>query len=87
MVGLPILRPGGTTGIVPIKEDNHARCRLNAVIGPLPTVFEPLDAVDTACKFRNHTSVDVAALVGTPAHEAGAPFHTGTEPTSSMFLS
>ena len=76
MIGKTILRPGGAIRGIPIKEDNHARCRLDAVVGPLATVFEPLDAVHTTCEFWNDAVFDIAALVGTPAHKASTPFHT-----------
>lgn len=76
MVGLSVLGTGRTIRGIPIKEDNHARCRLDAVVGPLATVFEPLDAVHTTCEFWNDAVFDIAALVGTPAHKASTPFHT-----------
>ena len=76
MVGLSVLGAGRTIRGIPIKEDNHARCRLNAVISPLSTVFEPLDTVHAACEFGNDTVFDIAALVGAPAHKAGTSFHT-----------
>ena len=76
MVGLSILGTGGAIRGIPIKEDNHARCRLDAVVGPLATVFEPLDTVHAACEFGNDAVFDIAALVGASAHKAGAPFHT-----------
>ena len=51
MVGLSVLGTGGAIRRIPIEEDNHARCRLNAVVTPLTPIFEPLDAVHTACEF------------------------------------
>ena len=50
MVGLSVLGAGGAIGGIPIIEDNHARCRLNAVVSPLSTVFEPLDTIHAACE-------------------------------------
>ena len=76
MVGLSVLGARGTVRGIPIKENNHARCRLNAVVRPLSTIFEPLDTVYTACEFWNDAVFDIAALVGAPAHKAGTPFHT-----------
>ena len=48
MVGLSVLGTGGAIRGISIEEDNHARCRLNAVVAPLTAIFEPLDAVHTA---------------------------------------
>ena len=78
MIGLPVLR-AGVALIIPIEEDNHAGRGLHGVIRPLPTLPEPLDAVDTACELRNDTGVDIAALISTPADETGAPLHTAAE--------
>lgn len=78
MIGLPVLR-AGVALIIPIEEDNHAGRGLHGVIRPLPTLPEPLDTVDTACKLGNDTSVDIAAFVRTPADEAGAPLHAAAE--------
>ena len=75
MIGLPILRTGAAF-IVPIEENDLTGGRLKAAVLPLSTILEPLDTVDTACKFRDHAAVDIAALIRTPAHKAGAPFHT-----------
>ena len=62
MIGLPVLR-AGVALIIPIEEDNHAGRGLHGVIRPLPTLPEPLDAVDTACELRNDTGVDIAAFI------------------------
>ena len=78
MISLTVLRAGAAL-VVPIEEDNHAGRGLHRVIYPLPTLPEPLDAVDTARKLRNDTGIDIAAFVCTPADEAGAPLHTATE--------
>lgn len=78
MIGLTVLRAGAAL-VVPIEEDDHAGRGLHGVIRPLPTLPEPLDAVDTACELRNDTGVDIAAFVRTPADEAGAPLHAAAE--------
>lgn len=78
MIGLPVLR-AGVALIIPIEEDNHAGRGLHGVIRPLPTLPEPLDAVDTAYELRNDTGVDIAAFICTPADETGAPLHTAAE--------
>ena len=75
MVGLAVLR-AGRSFVVPIKENDHAGGRLARAVQPLLTIFEPLHAIDTTRKFRHNTAVDIAALVGAPRNEAGAPFHT-----------
>ena len=78
MIGLAILRAGAAL-IIPIEENDLTGRRFKAAVLPLVTVFEPLDTIDTACKFRDHAAVDIAALIRTPAHKAGAPFHTGVK--------
>ena len=78
MVGLTVLRAGAAL-VVPIEEDNHAGRGLHGVIRPLPTLPEPLDAVDTSGELGNDTGVDIAAFVRTPADEAGAPLHAAAE--------
>ena len=78
MIGLTILR-AGTAFIVPIEENDLTSGRFKAAVLPLPTVFEPLHPISAACEFRYHAAVDIAALIRTPAHKAGAPFHTGVK--------
>ena len=78
MISLTVLWAGAAL-VVPIEEDNHAGRGLHGVICPLPTLPEPLDAVDTACELGNDTGVDIAAFVRTPADEAGAPLHATAE--------
>ena len=78
VVGLSVLRTRRTF-IIPIKENNHSGDRLGRAIYPLSTVFEPLDAVHAACIFGYNPSVDIAALIGTPAYKTSAPFHTASE--------
>ena len=53
MVGLSVLGAGGAIWRIPVKEDNHARCRFYTVVGPLVTILEPLDAVHATCEFGN----------------------------------
>ena len=77
MVGLSVLGTGRTIRGIPIKEDNHTRCRFYAVVSPLSPILEPLDAVHAACEFGNNAVLDIAALVGAPANKAGAPLHAG----------
>lgn len=62
--------------IVPIEEDDHARCGFCGVVGPLASLLEPADTVGTAGEFGDHAGIDVTALVGTPADKAGTPFNT-----------
>ena len=78
MIGLTVLRARAAL-IIPVEEDDHAGRGLHRVICPLPTLPEPLDAVDATCEFGNDTGVDVAALVGAPGNKAGTPFHTAAE--------
>ena len=78
VVRLSVLRTRRTF-IIPIKENNHSGDRLGRAIYPLSTVFEPLDAVHAACIFGYNPSVDIAALIGTPAYKTSAPFHTASE--------
>ena len=78
MIGLTVLRARAAL-IIPVEEDDHAGRGLHRVICPLPTLPEPLDAVDTSGELGNDTGVDIAAFVRTPADEAGAPLHTAAE--------
>lgn len=78
MVGLTVLRARAAL-IIPVEEDDHAGRGLHRVICPLPTLPEPLDAVDTSGELGNDTGVDIAAFVCAPADEAGAPLHTAAE--------
>ena len=61
MVGLTVLRAGGTFA-VPIEKNDHAGCRLGRAVQPLLAVFEPLHATHTTGKFRHNAAVDIAAL-------------------------
>ena len=78
MVGLTVLWARAAL-IIPVEEDDHAGRGLHRVICPLPTLPEPLDAVDTSGELGNDTGVDIAAFVRTPADEAGAPLHAAAE--------
>ena len=78
MIGLTVLRAGAAL-VVPIEEDNHAGRGLHGVIRPLPTLPEPLDAVDTSRIFRDNAGFDIATLICTPRNEASAPFYTASE--------
>lgn len=78
MIGLTVLRARAAL-IIPVEEDDHAGRGFHRVICPLPTLPEPLDAVDTACELRNDTGVDIAAFICTPADEAGTPLHTAAK--------
>ena len=62
--------------IVPIKEDNHAGGRLGGIIHPLSPVLEPLRSKDTTGILGNNPCVNITALIGAPAHKAGAPLDT-----------
>lgn len=79
MVSLSILGAGAAT-IIPVKENDHTRNRFRRAIQPLSSIFEPLNATNTACKLRDNTAVDVAALVGAPTHKAGTPLYTPPNP-------
>lgn len=72
MVGKPVL----PVFIVPVKEDNHAGGRFGGAVHPLAPVLEPLYAIDAPCIFGNYAGINIAALVGAPAHKTRAPFHT-----------
>ena len=78
MIGLTVLRARAAL-IIPVEEDDHAGRGLHRVICPLPTLPEPLDAVDTSGELGNDTGVDIAAFVRTPADEAGVPLHAAAE--------
>lgn len=78
MIGLTVLRARAAL-IIPVEEDDHAGRGLHRVICPLPTLPEPLDAVDTSGELGNDTGIDIAAFVRTPADEAGAPLHAAAE--------
>ena len=62
MIGLTVLQ-AGVALVVPIEEDDHAGRGLHGVIRPLPTLPEPLDAVDTSGELGNDTGVDIATIV------------------------
>ena len=68
MVGKPVL----PVLIIPVKEDNHAGGRFSGAVHPLAPVLEPLYAVDAPCVFGDYAGVNIAALIGAPAHKAAA---------------
>ena len=78
MIGLTVLWAGAAL-VVPLEEDDHTGRGLHGVIRPLPTLPEPLDAVDTSGELGNDTGIDITAFVRTPADEAGAPLHAAAE--------
>ena len=57
MIGLAVLWAEAAP-VIPIEKDNHAGRGLHGVIRPLPTLPEPLDAVDTSGELGNDTGVD-----------------------------
>ena len=59
---------------VPVEENDHSRLRRNAPIRPLVSGSEPLDA-HSAARILGDNIIQIAALVGTPADKAGAPFN------------
>lgn len=59
----------------PVEENEHSRHRLRGAVQPEAALLEPLHSKDAAGEFRVGSAVQVAALVGTPADKAGAPFH------------
>ena len=62
--------------ILPIEEYNHAGGGRDVSACPLIVLSEPVDTPFTFGEFGNDTGLDIAALVGTPTHKAGAPVHT-----------
>ena len=79
VVGQTVLRTGLAIRRIPIKEDNHARCRFEATVSPLASALEPVNAVDTSGEFGNNADVDIATLVCTPANKASTPRHARSE--------
>ena len=78
MVRLSILGAGAAL-VVPIEEDDHAGDRLVGAVYPLSSIFEPLDAVHTACIFGYNSGVNIAALIGAPAYKTSAPLHAAAK--------
>ena len=82
MVGLPVLAADG-----PIENDNIAWLWLIAVILPQPTPLEPWNPLRGASReLRDHSSVNIAALVGVPRDKTSAPFHAGIESIPRPFF-
>ena len=78
MVRYIVLRPGAAF-FVPIKKYQVSRTWLIVAILPLAPVFKPIRAACASGELGDHPSVNVAALVGTPADKAGAPLHPAVE--------
>ncbi len=75
MIGRTIL-----AAIIPIEKDNVARARLIAVVLPQSALLEPRHPLRcTGRKLRNDASFNIAALVSTPAHKAGAPLYSAVK--------
>ena len=71
----------GNAGIaaVPLEENEHPWLGGGAAWKPLAPVLEPLHAYAAAGEFGDDAGIDVAALVGAPRDENGAPLHPGAE--------
>ena len=63
----------------PVKEDDVSGHRFIVSVLPLSLRFEPVHSVRAQGKFRDNSRLDVAALLCTLAHKAGAPFHTASK--------
>lgn len=75
MIGRTVL-----AAIIPIEKDNVARARLIAVVLPQSALLEPRHPLRcTGRKLRNDASFNIAALVSTPAHKAGAPLYSAVK--------
>ena len=57
----------------PVEENEHPWHRLRGAAQPEAALLEPLHSEDAAGEFGVGAAVQVAALVGTPGDEAGAP--------------
>lgn len=73
MVGSAILT--AAFFVHPIEENQHSGRWCDAPVYPLTMLLEPGYAPFTAGKLRNDASIDISALVGAPADEAGAPLY------------
>ena len=73
VVGVAVLAAGG--GFDPVEEDDVSGVWDVGSIAPLSVGFEPADTNRAACEGRDAAVLNVATFVGTPADEAGAPFH------------
>lgn len=69
----------GNAVILPIEEDDVVRLRGVAAILPAASVLEPLHSGRAVRELGDGSRLDVATLVGAPAHEAGAPFDAAPE--------
>ena len=59
----------------PVEENKHSRRGFCRAVQPEATLLEPLHSEDAAGEFGVGAAVQVAALVGAPGDEAGAPLH------------
>ena len=59
----------------PVEEDEHSGGWFRGAVQPEATLLEPLHSEDAAGEFGVGSVVQVAALVGTPGDEAGAPLY------------
>lgn len=64
---------------LPIEKDDIAGIGRILVIPPQTAGFEPLLSRANSGKFGKDTGFDVPALIRTPAHKTGAPFHTAAK--------
>ena len=76
--GLSVLRTRRTL-VIPIKENDHSGGRLSRAVDPMSSIFEPLDAVHTACIFGYNSGVNIAALIGAPDYKTSAPLHAAAK--------
>ena len=76
MVCKPVLGACGAVGVVPVEEDEHTRRGLHAAVDPLTAAAEPVDAPNAALELWDDAGFEIAALIGAPAHEDRAPFHS-----------
>ena len=72
VVGAAVLRAGPVL-VVPVEEDDHSGDRFLVSVNPLIPLLEPGHSVIAACKLRDDSALYVAALVGAPGNEYGAP--------------
>ena len=60
-----------------LKKNQISGARLAAAILPLAPIPEPIETACAAGELGKHHGVNVAVLVGVPAHKAGAPLQLG----------
>ena len=74
MVGKAVYAVAG-----PIQKDDVAGVREVVPVGPLTPVLEPLFPDGAPGELGDDAGLDIAALLGAPTDEAGAPFHPAGE--------